>query len=734
MLQMTMLLGQPLQLWKILWIWGTLSTTGNWASTQDDPLPQVEAAPAVVFRERSETIITSHSWLLCLEISFLPHKTFLEQLSNATKSLAYESRDYFKIMATLAEIYKGSSPKTGMFNESALIKKEIAFLYSNVETLKHRYQRLAEIYLNIEADGKISVPKIVSIEVNITPSSTSNRQKRFLPMVLSVLSGALSVSSMVEVAQIREEVKELSARTNELLESSQQSWLALQGTMQAVQQNAEHIKTLQDHVNSVVEHVEYLISKIDKRVKDEHLHRKMTSHLSSALNFLQMAVQTAADNLQTFQTDLHNTLFGKLPVSLLPREELKKAVKHINTQLPTNQQLAVDTSSIQPYIQPVFLVGGKTSVYAALELPVANIIRDQFKIYDIISHPYRNGHDQMVAVQLPSMALAVNTAMGTYQLLNSAEALACGFANSKVCMLNKPILDLHTARNCEVGWFTKNKQMILETCQEKIINPPNEIYADSIGKNVYLVSSQLSITLTQDCHDDITEIPNDINVPPGNHIVRVTEGCRAISNKITLPSQRQLKTEIHTDTFLEYQQLQWRSMGYLNMSQLSEQSEEILLPRLKSAAPSGIDPALWRTVKFWGNKMNHLKPLVSQTSWLKIALYVIIAVLGVIILGSLIAACIACKKYSWIKSFTPPQDGHNNQPQHIEMKVLPTLKNLTTQLASAAKSPHPSAPPADSHVVTYKPAIQAPTGASTTANTESATRNPYPGWTRGEGE
>lgn len=67
-----------------------------------------------------------------------------------------------------------------------------------------------------------------------------------------------------------------------------------------------------------------------------------------------MATQTAADNLQVFQADLHNTLFGKLPVTLLPREEFKKTVKDINIQLQSNQQLEVDDFSIEPYIQAVF--------------------------------------------------------------------------------------------------------------------------------------------------------------------------------------------------------------------------------------------------------------------------------------------------------------------------------------------------------------------------------------------
>ena len=91
-----------------------------------------------------------------------------------------------------------------------------------------------------------------------------------------------------------------------------------------------------------------------------------------------------------------------------------------------------------------------------------------------------NDQGQMVSVKFPSRGLAINLELGTYQYLTSSEVAACGYPGARVCVLNKPIFDLHTARNCEIGWFTKNKEMILEQCQEIIMNPSNPIYADSI--------------------------------------------------------------------------------------------------------------------------------------------------------------------------------------------------------------------------------------------------------------
>ena len=312
-----------MQLFKQIWVlWITLNILTRWGSRQN---PQamgtapsnvgVQDAPAVIFRERSEAIITSHSWLLCLEISFLPHKIFLEQLNNATQALQIGASKYFETMQMLAERTMVDNPVTNIIrhqiNESSLIQKEVAFLETGVESLIHRYQRLAGIYLNLEADGKITVPKVVSLkdEQNI------NRRPRFFPVFLSLLSGGLSVASMVQVAQIREEVRELTVRANDLLHSSQRTWMALQGTLQAVQRNSDHIAALQTHVDSIVTHVEYLVNQINQRFTEELLHRKMTTHIMSAIQLLQMSLQTAADNLQVFQSDLHNTLFGKLPVT-----------------------------------------------------------------------------------------------------------------------------------------------------------------------------------------------------------------------------------------------------------------------------------------------------------------------------------------------------------------------------------------------------------------------------------
>lgn len=104
-------------------------------------------------------------------------------------------------------------------NESALIQKEVAFLETRVEALIHRYQRLAGICLNLEANSKITVPKVLSLKDDQPIKS----RPRFFPVLLSLLSGGLSVASMVQEAAIHEEVRELNVRANDLLHSSQQT-------------------------------------------------------------------------------------------------------------------------------------------------------------------------------------------------------------------------------------------------------------------------------------------------------------------------------------------------------------------------------------------------------------------------------------------------------------------------------------------------------------------------------
>ena len=726
-----------MQLLRQVWgLWIVFNTLTNWGTKLKPQVMGVtpsymgvQDAPAVIFRERSEAIITSHSWLLCLEISFLPHKTFLEQLSNATKSLQLGASKYFEVMQMLAERRLVENPVTTIIkhqiNESSLIQKEVEFLELGVESLIDRYQRLAGIYLNLEADGKITVPKRVSLK----DEQTANRRPRFFPVLLSLLSGGLSIATMVEVADIKEQVKELTVRTNDLLHSSQRTWMALKDTLQAVQRNSDHIAALQEHVDNIVTHVEYLINQLNQKFAEELLHRKMTTHIMSAIQLLQMSIQTAADNLQVFQTDLHNTLFGKLPATLLPREELRRAINEINLQLPGNNQLAVDFSSIEAYLQAVLMVGGRTSVYAALEIPVANVIRDQFTVYDIINHPYRNKQGQMVSVDLPSRGLAINTGLGTYQYLNSAEVTACGYPGVKVCVLNKPIFDLHTARNCEIGWFTKNKDMILEQCQETIMHPSNQIYADAIEENAYLLSTQIDIAFTQECHDDITDIPPDIHVPPGNHIIYVTEGCRAISNQITLPSQRQLHSEIKTDTFLIYQQLQWENMGFSNMTELSAEAQKVTIPKLGLPPPEGVPQQLWDDVNHWSSKMNQLKPLILKTSWIRIALYIMMAVIAILLLVLLIGGFVIYRKWGFIQQMAA-KSGNLNLPEFNLTNLSSAVRTVAEKIVTNSNQP-----------VNPRPAASAPLDPTSSiyphirpqgAEAETAP-SPYPDWTRNTG-
>ena len=178
-----------------------------------------------------------------------------------------------------------------------------------------------------------------------------------------------------------------------------------------------------------------------------------------------------------------------------------------------------------------------------------------------------------------------------------------------------------------------------------------------------------------------------------------------------------------------YQQIQWENMGFSNMTELSAEAKKVTLPRLDMPPPEGIPQKLWDDVSHWSTKMNQLKPLILKTSWMKIALYITIAVVAILLIVLLIGGCIIYKKWGFIQQMAA-KSGNLSLPEI-------NLSNLSTAVKTVAEKIVTNG----NHPVNLRPTATAPPEPSPSiypnlrsqgAQAESVS-SPYPDWTRNVG-
>ena len=165
------------------------------------------------------------------------------------------------------------------------------------------------------------------------------------------------------------------------------------------------------------------------------------------------------------------------------------------------------------------------------------------------------------------------------------------------------------------------------------------------------------------------------------------------------------------------------------MTELSAEAKKVTLPRLDMPLPEGVPQQLWDDVSHWSAKMNQLKPLILKTSWIKIALYIMIAVIAILLIVLLIGGCIIYKKWGFIQQMAA-KSGNLSLPEI-------NLSNLSTAVKTVAEKIVTNG----NHPVNLRPTATAPPEPSPSvypnlrsqgAQAESVS-SPYPDWTRNVG-
>ena len=261
--------------------------------TEEERAEPSEAVPcpSVVFKQRQTAIISSYSWLLTVKIPLEHHQRYLQQLLNATVTIESQAERYFQAMRQLQnasdtfwstpEWYDrgmGGSSRAFHRSQATLLRRELELIGLRVRELVQIYNELTAIYLNLQDDSRFHVPKSLTI---VTPET---RQKRWVSALLGVFSSGLGIASLIEVAGLKNHVRQLADRQQTLLQSNQQMWMILNQTLSSVNENTNRIDALSEHVEHVVSTLEELLTRFANQVKGELVFNMLSQTLQSCIS------------------------------------------------------------------------------------------------------------------------------------------------------------------------------------------------------------------------------------------------------------------------------------------------------------------------------------------------------------------------------------------------------------------------------------------------------------------
>ena len=647
-------------------------------------LIQGSSSPPVLLLERSEVYLTSNSWILTLSVDVQKHGVAIEVLRNHTETFSLQAAELFSQMDRLMSSRKWFA-KRYHIKHIWLLHKELQFALAEVQELQSNYKDVAELYLNL--NNAFDIRSATTVDYAQGP----RRTKRFLPLLLSLVGGAMSVASLVEVHGLRGQIRSLSVRQNALLKSHKEMVLILNQTMLAVDKNARDIELMSEHFNQAIEQIQYHHNQLAGTFTTEATIEAISALISTSLSFIHMATRRAQIDLLTLSQNLQSAMNGQLPPSMLPKKDLTTLLTSIENDLPAEMKMG--TLDSNAYLTPVLLFATNQEVFISIAFPLASTPRDVFTLYDIVHHPTMGDDSSITQLNIPpNIALAVSKDAQNYRLLTKDQMTMCmGGGHHAMCPIADPTYDIFTSSECIIAWYRRDKELIMNNCkksriiQEKVPG----IRVTELAFNEYLIFSVGSLHFLVSCDTDITEQYPSFTIPPAtNTRINIPPGCRAVNEQITLFSKRRRHTSAQAKTFLDVQLMELEGLHLNNLSNIPWTVDELAISNF-NLTKAGIPQWVHDSINKMKQDLDNMDPLVmGGFSITKLIIYLSIGVLLLLIVGLVIyikcpdiGASIKLKRTDII----PPT---YDKAQGLVEAVLPVVQQINKQAHEAI----PSAP------------------------------------------
>jgi len=468
----------------------------------------IQGNTGVYFQKMKTVHMSYSSWILTFSIDLHQYDTFF---TNLDRQVAI-----FHRMMSRQPINTNSSWTAVHSRINSLFKAE-------------------DLQFNLEFD------KLRSLFTDITNVLTSpsegweerSRKKRSLIPLGKAFSFLFGVANDEELTMVKQAVLELKTSQRRLIHIISGGLSIINATHRAIENNRHFMGQLADATMLLKRDLNTMYETITSDITPEIMFTHVTTQISTMYHIIFASFISLHHSLVELESQLAQLLQGKLPLTLVLPNTLKKALMEIQAHAPAYLELpyALDRIDLY-YLLDVSLFHGNGQIHVAMDIPLVHKI-SRFTIYKVISMPIAHSKIGMsISYQLDHDFVAISKDKSRYMLLSQLDIEQCTGISTPYCQLEYPSLDINAAATCLTSLYFRNEALINDTCVITVSRKRSFPVIHGLGKGKWLISCHKEMGLEVTCPpSNVT----DLRLLSGINEIQIPTQCQAYSRYFTLP-------------------------------------------------------------------------------------------------------------------------------------------------------------------------------------------------------
>ena len=483
-----------------------------------------ESQESVLFQPVLKAYLTCHSWIITAHVS----------LGNLDKQWRTFIRQMDRTQQLLHSIHQRPSAPTHL-----------------ISTLQAEFTNLGGIYTPYRP-LILAATQLLEEEPSFDGISTSNKhvKRSLLPFQVEALIWLMGTAMTKDVTSIKKRVNQFIMAQNMQQETLVHIISVLNITRYATQVNRQHINIVMDAVDRTHQDITTLFN-ISNSLYNSLGYQQIVLYICSILANHRESLHYIRETSMHTMDYIDATTTRILSPHLLPMEDLRKMLLHIEEMLPLTMHLPVsceDTLHFYRYLCTHILITDQLFLFL-INVPIQDH-EQQLEIYEVFSLDIPQGNFA-AHYNINNKYLGI-----TYDETEAVEILEqqfsiCQKTNGQFCSINAPLQPLANPPSCIAAIYAKNKANIETRCSIQIWNANSVSIPMPIAPNVWILTSAPSIVpmgITLICPKEASRF---ITMQKPIHILQLPLACSTTSQHFHLPP----RYETHElSTYLSMQQ------------------------------------------------------------------------------------------------------------------------------------------------------------------------------------